>query len=1748
MQLRYLKNVLPAGDSIQKVTSLTWSANNGKLAAVTTDKVVYLFDENGERKDKFKTKAADPSGPSTYIVRSMAFSPDSTKLAIAQSDNIVFVYRLGESWTEKKSICNKFPQQVSITCLVWPKDRPNEIVFGLADGKVKLGDLIKNKPYTMYTHPDGSYVVSLAASPNGLSVVSGHLDGAVFKYTFPTEDGGAGMGHTQITVHPCVPYALSWGGCIGAAGNDSKVVFYDTSGREIQSYDYSADESVREFSSCAFNPAGDTAVFGCYNRFYVYCHNLQRASWDEICVKQIDNFYSVSALAWKPDGSKLVVGGMTGAVDVYDACVRRHGYKGKFEFTYVSKSSVIVKTLKTGMRIVLKSVYGYEIDRINIYQDRFLIARTATTLLMGNLDSCKLSEVPWGAGAAEKFHFENERACIVHCAGELHIVEYGRNEVLGTVRTEHMDPHLISVVVVEARGIARESKKLAYLVDLHTVRIQDLVHSVQTVATVNHDTRIDWLELNQRGTHLLFRDKKRHLHLYDISKQERTTLLNYCQYVQWVPGGDVVVAQSRNNLCVWYSVNTPDRVTMVPIKGEVVDIERAAHRTEVIVDEGINTVSYALDESLIYFGAALEDQDFEHAAEILEPLELTPETEAQWMQLAELALQNNQVVIAERCYAALGDIAKTRFLHKIVKAATKAAAEVGGDGYESFAVRSQLAQLGKQWHVAESLLLAQGKVNEAIQMYQDAQRWEDAIRVAEGSHHPDTEGIKSRYYKYLLESGQEEKAGAVKEREEDWMGAISLYLKGGLPARAAQVVMGVNLSWDNALLDSILSALAKAGLYERAGELLEHLGRSPEALTSFRRGHAYRKAIDLARREFQGSVIQIEEEWGDWLMGQKQMDGAINHFIEAGQSLKAIEAAIGCRQFAKAAGIIEYLEPGKALPYYKRIAQHYESTRHLEEAERYYIKADMAMDAVDMYSRAGKWDAAQKVARGYLTDAEMRAFYRKKAREFESTHKWKEAEKAYIQAEEQDLAIAMYKKAKQFEHMLRLVQTYRKEQLTQAQLLVAQALESEGLLREAEKHYGDAKDWKSAVQMYRTQGMWEDSLRVAKVYGGAAASKQVAYAWAITLGGEEGATLLKKLGLLDQAIDYAVESGAFAQAFELTRAGLKTKLPEVHLKYAMFLEDEGRFQEAEAEFIAASKPKEAVDMYVHGLDWDAAMRIAEQYDPTCIADILIAQARAAVERKAWQMAEGLFLKAKRPDLCLKMYRDAKMWHDALRIAEDYLPGKVQEIHLELASAASNSSSSAPAGADSVVAKAKAFERNNDYARAIEAYLSLTKNDTANFDSLEQCWEQAASLAINYQRHRMHDVVNTVSARLVDIQRFQAAAELHEGIDDVQGAIRAYCQGALFDKARVLAGSNPTLTKYIDEQYNTYLVSNNQAEALAARGGAQAQVAIEMYAQRDDWVKVHELAALQGPEASALYAVRHAERRFKQGEYAEAATVFAQHGISNNAAYFELYRAIALAVLSAPQVERRPEAERSLRDMLLRLVTLLGGSTTRKGELEDFRKLYLAAHYIATAHSAEEKGLHDLAARDLTSALRYVGIIPADRAFYEAGVAWRKAGKLSMSFVMLNRYLDLTDAMDEPDSSNASIENADFANTDIPYDFVIPQRSYVSDDEREEVRNLVLEISMDRAVEQALDTRTCESCGGQTYEANLVCHNHSCKHRSEACVVTGYPVPSHERVVSKANGTEVVAIRDHWNTWVQAFSTCPVTGGAAMPMY
>ena len=193
----------------------------------------------------------------------MAFSPDSTKLAIAQSDGAVFVYKLGLEWGEKKSICNKFIQTVDITCLTWPKEQHNAIVFGLADGKVRIGNLKTNKAATLYQTE--SQVISTTSSMDGNAIVTGHLDGTINRFFF--DDGASGATQGKFCTHSCPPYALAWGECVVVAGSDRQIVFYDQEGHVMQEFDYSKDDEEHEFTVAEFSPSGQSVVIGSFNRY-----------------------------------------------------------------------------------------------------------------------------------------------------------------------------------------------------------------------------------------------------------------------------------------------------------------------------------------------------------------------------------------------------------------------------------------------------------------------------------------------------------------------------------------------------------------------------------------------------------------------------------------------------------------------------------------------------------------------------------------------------------------------------------------------------------------------------------------------------------------------------------------------------------------------------------------------------------------------------------------------------------------------------------------------------------------------------------------------------------------------------------------------------------------------------------------------------------------------------------------------------------------------------------------------------------------------------------------------------------------------------------------------------------------------------------------------------------------------------------------------------------------------------------------
>lgn len=84
-------------------------------------------------------------------------------------------------------------------------------------------------------------------------------------------------------------------------------------------------------------------------------------------------------------------------------------------------------------------------------------------------------------------------------------------------------------------------------------------------------------------------------------------------------------------------------------------------------------------------------------------------------------------------------------------------------------------------------------------------------------------------------------------------------------------------------------------------------------------------------------------------------------------------------------------------------------------------------------------------------------------------------------------------------------------------------------------------------------------------------------------------------------------------------------------------------------------------MYVHNQDWTSAARVAREHDPESVNDVLLGQARIAFSERNFAQAEALLLRAQRPDMAVRAYRETGHWEDAIRVAQAYLPSKLQEL-------------------------------------------------------------------------------------------------------------------------------------------------------------------------------------------------------------------------------------------------------------------------------------------------------------------------------------------------------------------------------------------------------------------------------------------------------------------------------------------------------
>ncbi|OAD52520.1 hypothetical protein WN48_01267 [Eufriesea mexicana] len=1650
----------------QRYTTTFWSPNNLKLAVASSDRSIYLFDENCVKRDRFSTKPVDAKfGKKSYVIKDIAFSPDSTKIAVGQSDCIIYVYKIGEQWGEKKVICNKFRQSSAVTCLIWLIEGP--IIVGLVDGKVRAALVKSQKTQTLYTAD--STTVSLVSNIRGTGFLSSHADGSIIKY-YLTDDGNHEPSG-RICTHTVPAYALAWAQShILAAGCDRRVTFYDFRGKLVKTFDYSR-ENEKEIAVACCSPSGQSIAIGSWDKIRILDWSPRRSLWEEANTRYLPNFYTVTAICWRRDGSRLLVGSLCGAVEQFETVLKRTVIKGSHEVAYVGPSQVVIRPLHEGNRpVIIRSQTGYEIEDVKILgrADNNVVARTTNTLLLADIELNLISEIPWDDKSNnEKFFFEYPRVCLIFCTGELTIVEYGNNDVLGSVRTEAINPHVVSVRINERQVAgAPENKRLAYLLDPRTVRIMDLTTGL-TVAMISYDVRVDWLELSETGHRLLSRDKRARLWLSD-ELGGRILLLTGVSFASWVLGSDVVVAQTGQTLALWYNVDAPEVATLIPVRGDAVDIIREDGRTSVMVEELGGKVAYLLDEPLIEFGTALHDNDFGRALLFLEELADRPQAEAMWENVARNAMAARQLLVAARCYAALGDVACSRFLSNIIKIGEKYSAETGNDPLSCPDCWARLAILNGELKTAEVIYLEQNELDQALDMYQKYWHWEDALSLAQNRGWPGLQELRDKHLTWLLESGQAARAAVILESTNPRR-AVKLYLDARRPGRAARLVLtNDELLEDKSIVNEIVRVLKATDLMELAGELLEKTSDPLEAIKCYSQAGVFARALELARKVDPTSVVDLERDWGKHLASASHYDAAINHFIEAGETALALNAAINARQWRKGLQIIQVIEDDdpEIRKQCEKLAEYFASIGEKNLAEKLFIRSGDAKRAVDVHIQNGNWSRAHEVAQEYMTPQEANEILTKHAIIFSEAGNLKHAEELYLAIGKYDSAIAMYRKAGRRADMIRLVARYRPDLLEVTHAHLAKELNDFGKPREAEEHYLAAGDWRSAVTAYRSANMWEDALRVAKQNAGEDAAQQVALIWARTLAPELAARLLMRLKYLDGCLQLACEADLFDWALEIAKYGNADQKKEVHYRYAMALEDAGRFSEAEKEFIKAGRTMEAVQMYIHTRDWEAAEDVAQSIDQNAVAQVLIARANEVAEAQDYSLAETLLLRAHKPEIIIENYKKAGMWSEALRVCREYLPSQETNLRRELGQKSAS------------LAGTNAFEEARKWLEVGEVRAAL---DILTLDpqAPRSFLIKAADILIHQaDPETAIQIGENLGSRLFAIGEYAIAAQVFLQADRLKDAIDALASVGEWEKAkRIVNELAPDIEPYLEEKYKEAMLRDGQIDRLVE---IDTDAGLEILANKGQWNQVFETASTQDTQILHKYVAQRAAQLLKGNAPLEA---------------LHLYVNIKLS-----EVESKSK----------------------------FGKLLEATHYSAVKCGCRDYPvLSGIVLKVSITLLRYTDLILVDRAYYEAGIEARTAGKNTEAFVFLNHFLDLEECIEEGDSTVLDVD--DLAVTDFPVEVPLPQTLSLTVEQREEAREWVLAVSMDQKVEQILPTDHrgvyIGSLTARTIDSGSLQH----------CILTGYPV---QGPIIRFPESEHLADRDDWTKLINTARQAP----------
>ena len=229
--------------------------------------------------------------------------------------------------------------------------------------------------------------------------------------------------------------------------------------------------------------------------------------------------------------------------------------------------------------------------------------------------------------------------------------------------------------------------------------------------------------------------------------------------------------------------------------------------------EGIGNKLF-LDENLVNLSIAIEERELNKAISILNNLSnLTNKNELvlYYKILAKISIEEQNLYIAQKCFATLGNYSKIYYLKKIIKEKEK--------NPDNPIINAKLLLLQKEFEKAEELMIKNNMIKEIIDICKDLHKYEEALRLSKEFGLEEYQKMKEEYLQWLIESEMFDKAAELKIKENSYIEAIKFLIQGDMQVKAVNLILEYKVKVDKNTIDYLKNSINEIGMNELSDKL-----------------------------------------------------------------------------------------------------------------------------------------------------------------------------------------------------------------------------------------------------------------------------------------------------------------------------------------------------------------------------------------------------------------------------------------------------------------------------------------------------------------------------------------------------------------------------------------------------------------------------------------------------------------------------------------------------------------------------------------------------------------------------------------------------------------------------------------------------------------------------------------------------------------------------------------------------------------